>query len=215
MKWTGETNSNSVVDCGTDESHHNEHSTTKVQWGGHDTDIKPMDGYSISEVDWRAHDSSYFLYLVHIDPDAKSKNFSTKEMDELCERKMGTPSGTQEGSKSTGSPFEPTVGPYTKSGPPTSFNRPKPVSKSMPDSEHYNPVSSGENGERFNLHPSHGIYETFFLILKMIFPTPNQSSNIKVHTISIALIDMKVVTINLSNGTLGRNLYNLHSSGKQ
>ena len=41
----------------------------------------PMDVYNISEVHWGAHDSSYFLYLVHIDPDAKSKNFSSKEMD--------------------------------------------------------------------------------------------------------------------------------------
>ena len=39
-----------------------------------------MDGYSISEVDWGVHDSNYFLYLVHIDPDAMPKNFFTKEM---------------------------------------------------------------------------------------------------------------------------------------
>ena len=75
---------------------------------------------------------------------------------------MCTPSGTQEGSKSSGSPVGPTVVPYTKSGPPTFFNRPKPVSKSRPDSEHYIPVSSEENGERLNLHRSHGIYEIFF-----------------------------------------------------
>ena len=62
------------------ETHQNEHSTTKVHWGGHDPGINPMDGYSISEVDWGAHDSSYFLYLGHIDPDAKPRNFFTKEM---------------------------------------------------------------------------------------------------------------------------------------
>ena len=40
------------VAWGTHETHQNEHSTTKVQWGGHDTDIKHMDVYSISEVNW-------------------------------------------------------------------------------------------------------------------------------------------------------------------
>ena len=51
VDWGDKLRTNSVVDWRTHETHQNEHSTTKVQWGGHDTDIKPMDGYSISEVD--------------------------------------------------------------------------------------------------------------------------------------------------------------------
>ena len=46
------------------------------------------------------------------------------------------------------------------------------------------------------------------------FPTPNQSSNIEVHTLCLTLNSMKVVTIYLHNGILQRNLCNLHSSGK-
>ena len=34
----------------------------------------------MSEVDWGAHDSSYFLYLVYIDLDAKPKDFFTQEL---------------------------------------------------------------------------------------------------------------------------------------
>ena len=37
-----------------------------------------MDGCMLSEVDWGAHDSSFFLYLVHIDHDAKPKDFFTQ-----------------------------------------------------------------------------------------------------------------------------------------
>ena len=37
-------------------------------------------GHNISEVDWGAlHDSSFFLFLVNIDYDAKSKDFFTQE----------------------------------------------------------------------------------------------------------------------------------------
>ena len=32
----------------------------------------------LSEVDWRAHDSSFFLYLVHIDHDTKPKDLFTQ-----------------------------------------------------------------------------------------------------------------------------------------
>ena len=38
-------------------------------------------GHNISEVDWRAlHDSSFFLFLVNIDYDAKPKDFFTQEL---------------------------------------------------------------------------------------------------------------------------------------
>ena len=39
-----------------------------------------MNEFLLSEVDWGAHNSSYFLYLVHIDPDAKPMDFFSKEM---------------------------------------------------------------------------------------------------------------------------------------
>ena len=51
-----------------------------VHWGDHDPSLNPMDEYSISEVDWGAHDSSYFLYLMYIDLDAKPKDFFTQEL---------------------------------------------------------------------------------------------------------------------------------------
>ena len=37
-----------------------------------------MDGCILSEVHWGAHDSSLFLYLVHIDHDVKPKDFFTQ-----------------------------------------------------------------------------------------------------------------------------------------
>ena len=49
----------------------------------------------------------------------------------------------------------------------------------------------------------------------MDFPTPNQSRDIEVHTLSLTLNTMKVATIYLLNGILGRNLCNLHSSGRK
>ena len=46
-----------------------------VDWQRHET--YPT-GYNISEVDWGAlHDSSFFLFLVNIDYDAKPKHFFT------------------------------------------------------------------------------------------------------------------------------------------
>ena len=39
-----------------------------------------MDGCILSEVDWGAHDSSLFLFLVHIDHGAKPKDFFTHEL---------------------------------------------------------------------------------------------------------------------------------------
>ena len=37
-----------------------------------------MDGCILSEVDWGAQDSSFFLYLVHIDHDARPEDFFTQ-----------------------------------------------------------------------------------------------------------------------------------------
>ena len=46
----------------------------------------------LSEVDWGAHDSSFFLYLAHIDHDAKPKDFFTQGLwGELPQRIPSTP----------------------------------------------------------------------------------------------------------------------------
>ena len=63
------------VDSGAHEAHQNGYSITEVDWGGHDPIPYPMDGCMFSDIDWEAHDSSFFLYLVHIDHDAKLKDF--------------------------------------------------------------------------------------------------------------------------------------------
>ena len=47
------------------------------------------------------------------------------------------------------------------------------------------------------------------------FPAPNQSRDIEVHTLFLTLNSMKVATIYLFNGILGRNLCNLHSPGRK
>ena len=61
VDWGGEHPINSVVD-----------------WQRHET--YPT-GHNISEVDWGAlHDSSFFLFLVNIDYDAKPKDFYTQEL---------------------------------------------------------------------------------------------------------------------------------------
>ena len=46
----------------------------------------------LSEVDWGAHDSTFFLYLVHIDHDAKPKDFFTQGLwGGLPQRTSSTP----------------------------------------------------------------------------------------------------------------------------
>ena len=72
----------SEVDWGAHETHQNRHSITKVDWGGYDPTLYPMDGCILSEIDWGAHDSSIFLYLVHLDHDAKPKDFFIKDCGE-------------------------------------------------------------------------------------------------------------------------------------
>ena len=51
-----------------------------------------MDGCILSEVDWGAHDSSLFLYLVHIDHDVKPKDLFTQGLwGGLPQRTSSTP----------------------------------------------------------------------------------------------------------------------------
>ena len=48
-----------------------------VDWGRHET---YQTGHNFSEVDWGAlHDSSFFLFLVNIDYDAKPIDFFSQE----------------------------------------------------------------------------------------------------------------------------------------
>ena len=64
----------------------------KVDWGNYDPTLYPMDGCILSEVDWGAPDSSLFLYLVHIDHDAKPKDFFTQGLwGGLPQRTSSTP----------------------------------------------------------------------------------------------------------------------------
>ena len=82
----------SEVDRGAHETHQNGHSITKVDWGDYDPTLYPMDGCILSEVDWGAHDSSLFLHLVHIDHDAKPKDFFTQGLwGGLPQRTSSTP----------------------------------------------------------------------------------------------------------------------------
>ena len=50
-----------------------------ANWKGHEThNHNHMNETLLSEVDWGAHDSSVFLFLVNIDYDAKPNYTSTK-----------------------------------------------------------------------------------------------------------------------------------------
>ena len=54
---------------------------SEVDWGDHDPSTNNMNKLMLSEVDWGAlHDSSFFLFLVNIDYDAKPKYFYTQEL---------------------------------------------------------------------------------------------------------------------------------------
>ena len=69
-----------MVDWGTHGTHPNGHTIYEVDLGGHGSSSNHMTEFSLSEVDWGAHDSSFFLYLVYIDLDAKPKDFFTQEL---------------------------------------------------------------------------------------------------------------------------------------
>ena len=54
---------------------------SEVDWGDHDPSTNNMNEILLSEVDWGVlHDSSFFLFLVNIDYDAKPKDFFTQEL---------------------------------------------------------------------------------------------------------------------------------------
>ena len=110
----------------------------------------------LSEVDWGVHDSSFFLSLVHIDHDAKPKDFFTQ----------GLWGGLPQRTPST------------------------PLMEYLKES-----FDTGQIEDGFS-----------------------NSKLIKGYRSSFSLPDlntMKVATIYLLNGILGRNLYNLHSSRRK
>ena len=54
---------------------------SEVDWGDHDPSTNNMNKILLSEVNWGAlHDSSFFLFLVNIENDAKPKDFFTQEL---------------------------------------------------------------------------------------------------------------------------------------
>ena len=57
------------------ETHPTGHNNSEVDWSGNDPISNHMNESLLSEVDWRAHDSSVFLFLVNMDCDARSKKF--------------------------------------------------------------------------------------------------------------------------------------------
>ena len=102
---------------------------SEVDWGDHDPSTNNINKIMLSELDWGAlHDSSFFLFLVNIDHDAKPKDFFTQELwaglserttsstlRKLapCRREIGTLSRTSEGFKPPGSPVGQTDRPHT------------------------------------------------------------------------------------------------------
>ena len=131
---------------------------------------------------------------------------------EPCRREAGTSSGTSEGSEPSGSPVGPTERPHI-------FTISRHVSKRKPEFDHYIVV-----GRTFLLLPekmgrdltstSLMAYLKYSFDNEEGFPTSYPSSTMEVHTISLTLDNMKVVTTYLTNGILGRNLCSLNSSGK-
>ena len=55
-----------------------------------DQNLNPLDKYSISEVDGGTHDSSFFLFLVSIDYDAKTNEFLTQGLRGELEQTMSS-----------------------------------------------------------------------------------------------------------------------------
>ena len=141
-----------------------------VDWQSHGT--YPT-GHNISAVDWGAlHDSSFFLFLVNIDYDAKPKDFFTQELwGELPDRTSTTTFRSLNRNLYIIWNFrriQPVwITSWTNKGTPN-LHVWRHVSKPKPEFDHYIVVGRTflllpeENGERLNLHLSHGISEIFF-----------------------------------------------------
>ena len=86
------------------ETHPTGHNTSEVDLDGHDPNPNHMNESLLSEVDWGAHDSSIFLFLVNIDYDAKPNESSIQGLwGELQHRTSSIPLiGLQTDSLATG-----------------------------------------------------------------------------------------------------------------
>ena len=62
VDWGSKLIVNSMVEWGTHETHPTGHSISELDWGGNDFSSNHMNEFLPSEVDWRAHDSSFFLF---------------------------------------------------------------------------------------------------------------------------------------------------------
>ena len=60
-----------------------------LDWGGK-LIVNHINECMLTEVDWGAHDSSFFLYLVNIDHDAKLKDFFTQGLCILLPQKTSS-----------------------------------------------------------------------------------------------------------------------------
>ena len=86
------------------ETHPTGHNTSEVDCGGHGPNPNHMNESLLSEVDWGAHDSSVFLFMVNIDYDAKPNESSIQGLwGELHHRTSSIPLiGLQTDSLATG-----------------------------------------------------------------------------------------------------------------
>ena len=138
---------------------------------------------------------------------------------ESCGREVGISSGTSEGSKLSGSPVTPTVGPRTKSGPILSSSDPDLCSSPCLSLT----ITVLLVGHSYYLLETMGrdlTSTSLMAYLKYSFDIEDEFSNsksIKQYGSSDSLPDLeqhKRCYNLLTNGILGRNLCNLHSSGK-
>ena len=92
VDWGGKLIINSMVDWGPHETHPNGHNISEIDWGGHGSRSNHMTEFLLSEVDSGAHDSTFFLFLVNIDCDAKSmESFTQGLWGELQQTMSSTP----------------------------------------------------------------------------------------------------------------------------
>ena len=187
----------SEVDWGAHETHPKRHSITEVDWGGHDPSLYLMDGCMLSEVDWGGHDPC----LYHMDGwllsevDSGAHDSSPNHMNGILFSEVDWGSHA--------SSFFPYLEYTDHDGDLNDF------------------FMQGLWGELPQRTSSTSLMEhlkdSFDTLdkLKMDFSTLYQSRDIDVHTLFLTLNSMKVATIYLLNGILGRNLCNLHSSGRK
>ena len=92
VDWEGKLIVNSMVNWGVHETYPNGYNISGADWGDHDSTCNHMNEFLLSEVDWGAHHSSFFFFLVNIDYDARPKDFFTQELwGELSQRTSSTP----------------------------------------------------------------------------------------------------------------------------